>query len=405
MATRVQIAFDLTATTPVNFFVLDDSVRGVLDNTQYMLGGDTLVDVTTDVRSIQIRRGRSRQLERFTSGNANLVLDNRTRKYDPLNASSPYYGSIVPRKQITIDIDGTPLYTGSVEDWNFGYTLEGDSTAEPSCTDALSIVAQRTLAGGTAIAQKTGARVSALLDEIGWPSSTRTISTGEATLDANIIEPGANALQVMSQVADVSEPGALFIGKAGDFVFKSRADLQAFTSGATFGTGGIPFTGMEVVYGAEELFNSVAVTYTAGSVVAGTATSENIESQTAYGVFDKVYDTYLGSSADAQALADWQATSYSQPRYRVDALTVSVTSLSSTQRATLLALDLGSVVLVKWTPNDTGTEISQYVLIDGIEHTLNPAYHEVTFTLGETTASFILDDLTFGVLDSNILGF
>lgn len=405
MPTRVQIAFDLTLTAPVNFFVLDDDVRGVLDNTQYMLGGDTLVDVTTDVRSIQIRRGRSRQLERFTAGNANLIIDNRTRKYDPLNASSPYYGSIVPRKQVVIDIDGTPLYTGSIEDWNFNYTLDGDSTAEPSCTDALSIVAPRTLTGGTAIEQKTGARIEALLDEIGWPSSTRTISTGEATLDANIIEPGTNALQVMSQVADVSEPGALFIGKAGDFVFKSRSDLQAFTSGATFGTGGIPFTGMNVLYGAEELWNSVAVTYTAGSVIAGTATSENLVSQAAYGVFDKTYNTFLGSSADAQALADWQAVSYSQPRYRVDGLTVSVSSLSSIQRAAVLNLDLGSVVLVKWTPNNTGTEISQYVTIDGIEHEMNPSNHEVTFTLGETAASFILDDSVFGLLDSNILGF
>lgn len=405
MPTRVQIAFDLTLTTPVNFFVLDDSVRGVLDNTQYVLGGDTLVDVTTDVRSIQIRRGRSRQLERFTAGNANFVLDNRTRKYDPLNASSPYYGSIVPRKQVVIDIDGTPLYTGAIEDWNFGYTLDGDSTAEPSCTDALAIVAQQTLTGGTAVAQKTGARVNALLNEIGWPAATRTISTGEATLDANIVEPDTNALQVMSKVADVSEPGALFIGKAGDFVFKSRGDLQAFTSNTTFGTGGIPFTGMEVVYGAEELYNSVSVTYTAGSVVAGTATAENVTSQNAYGVYSKTYDTYLGSGADAQALADWQATTYAEPRYRINALTVSVTSLSSVQRVALLALDLGSVVLVKWTPNGTGTEISQYVTIDGIEHTLNPAQHDVTFTLGETSASFILDSSSFGVLDTNILGF
>jgi hypothetical protein len=60
---------------------------------------------------------------------------------------------------------------------------------------------------------------------------------------------------------------------------------------------------------------------------------------------------------------------------------------------------------VKWTPNNTGTEISQYVTIDGIEHEMNPSNHEVTFTLGETAASFILDDSVFGLLDSNILGF
>ena len=40
MATRVQIAFDLSATAGVNFFTLDDTDKGVLDNTAYLLGGD-----------------------------------------------------------------------------------------------------------------------------------------------------------------------------------------------------------------------------------------------------------------------------------------------------------------------------------------------------------------------------
>lgn len=408
---RVQIAFDQSATTPVNFFTLDDTVRGVLDNTAYVLGGDVLVDVTADVRSIQVRRGRSRQLERFTAGNANVALNNfgaSARKYDPMNTAGPYYGQLVPKKQIVIDVGGTPIYTGQVADWNFSYSVNGESIAEPSAVDALGYVAQQTLTGGTATAQKTGARVAAILDEIGWSSVSRTIATGDATLDANVIMPGANALQILSQVGDVSEPGAVFVGAAGDFVFKSRSQLQAYSSSVVLGgtaVGAIPFVQMDPIYGSEELWNAVAVTYTAGSVVAGTAVANDATSQTAYGVIDKTYDTFLASAADASDYASYQVSKHAQPVWRINALTVVLEALTDTQKGQILGLDLGSVVLVNFTPNDTGSAISQYATIEQIEHQASPQEHRVTFTLSKTTASFILDDATFGTLDYNSLGF
>lgn len=408
---RVQIAFDQSATAPVNFFTLDDSVRGVLNNASYVLGGDVLVDVTNDVRSIQIRRGRSRQLERFTAGNANVALNNfgaSARKYDPMNTAGPYYGSLVPRKQIVIDVGGTAIYTGQVADWNLSYSVNGESIAEPSAVDALGYVAQQTLAGGTAVAQKSGARVNAILDEIGWSSVSRTIATGDATLDANYVQPGANALQILSQVGDVSEPGAVFVGSAGDFVFKSRSQLQSYTSSVVFGgtaIGAIPFVQMEPIYGSEELFNEIAVTYTAGTVVGGTAVASDAASQTAYGVINKEYDTFLASAADAADYAAYQVSRRAQPVWRVNALTVILEALTDTQTGQVLGLDLGSVVLVNFTPNNVGSAITQYSTIEQIEHQATPQEHRVTFTLSKTTASFILNDLTFGTLDNNSLGF
>jgi hypothetical protein len=408
---RVQIAFDQSATAPVNFFTLDDAVRGVLDNTAYVLGGDTLIDVTDDVRSIQIRRGRSRQLERFTAGNANVALNNfgaSARKYDPLNTAGPYYGSLVPRKQIVIDVGGTAIYTGQVADWNYSYSPSGESIAEPSAVDALGYVAQQTLAGGTAVSQKTGARVNAILDEIGWPASGRTIATGDATLDANYLQPGANALQILSQVGDVSEPGAVFVGAAGDFVFKSRSQLQSYTSSAVFGgtaVNAIPFVQMDPIYGSEELWNDVSVTYTAGTAIGGTAVASDATSQAAYGVISKQYDTFLASSADASDYAVYQVSRHAQPVWRINALTVIVEALTDTQKGLVIGLDLGSVVLVNFTPNDVGSAILQYSTIEQIEHQATPQEHRITFTLSKTEASFILDDLTFGTLDNNLLGF
>jgi hypothetical protein len=401
---KVEIAFDLAANGQGSWFTLDDTTKGELDNTTYLLAGDVLVDVTSDARAVQVRRGRSRTLDKFTAGNANITLDNRDRSYDPTNVDSPYYGSIVPRKQVVISHNGYPIYTGSSEDWNFGYTVGGDSTAEVSCVDGFTILASATRTGGTATAQATGARVGAVLDEIGWPTAMRSISTGQATLDADVVEPTANALAYLQQV-ELSEPGALFIGKGGNLTFRDRADLQAFTSGVTFGTGGIPFTDIGVVYGTEEMTNTVNVVYSAGSAVGGTATATDATAVAAYGVMEQTYDTLLGSSADAANLGAWLVGLYSQPQYRVDSIGVNLAGLTSAQVNQVLALELGDNVLVTWTPNAMGSAISQYASIDSIEHQASPRAHTVTLTMSESTAAFILDDATWGVLDDDRLGF
>ena len=194
MATRVQIAFDLSATAGVNFFTLDDTDKGVLDNTAYLLGGDVLIDVTQYVRDFTVNRGRSTTLQKFTAGQANVTLDNRTRIFDPTYAAGTYYGQILPRKQIVIDRDSEVIYTGLVEDWNFNYDVSGQSLAEVSASDGFTLIANQTRTAGTATAQATGARVAAVLTEIGWPLTQRNISVGQATLDADVVAADDNAL-------------------------------------------------------------------------------------------------------------------------------------------------------------------------------------------------------------------
>jgi hypothetical protein len=404
MPTRVQIAFDLSATAGVNFFTLDDTDKGVLDNTAYLLGGDVLIDVTQYVRDFSVKRGRSTTLQKFTAGQANVTLNNRTRIFDPTYAAGTYYGQILPRKQIVIDRDSEVIYTGLVEDWNFNYDVSGQSLAEVSASDGFTLVANQTRTAGTATAQATGARVAAVLTEIGWPLTQRNISVGQATLDADVVAADDNALNYLQKV-ETSEPGALFIGKAGDFTFRDRADLQTYTSGLTFGGTGIPFTGMGVVFGVEELLNVSSVTFTAAGVIAGTAIATDAASQTAYGTIDETIDTLLASSADAGGLAAYRVGTLSQPKYRIDAITISLEGCTAAQVLQVLDVELGDVATVTWTPNSIGSAISQIVTVDQIAHDAAPDRHDVTFTMSETIAAFILDDAIYGVLDDDILGF
>ena len=72
-------------------FQLDDTEGyGSLDDPLCVLYVAGLgVDITEDVQEIQITRGRSDQLAEFTAGTCVIKLIDQSRKYDPVNTSSP----------------------------------------------------------------------------------------------------------------------------------------------------------------------------------------------------------------------------------------------------------------------------------------------------------------------------
>ena len=410
--TRVRIAFDLAAGGVGNFFTLDDPVKGELDDAPFGLAGDILEDVTDDVQTVTIRRGRSRELERYQAGAATVVLDNKGRKYDPAagTAITPYGASMRPRKAITVTADGLPVFSGVVDDWNLDYSLEGDHTSSVVSTDGFVFLANQDIEPHTATAQKTGARVEAILDrsEIAWPDGRRDIDTGIADLQADAIGGTANptpvnALQYLQKVEE-AEQGALFIARDGKLTFRDRSTLQILSTVVFADDGsGIPFTNIVASYGAEELRNRITVTRLNG----GTATAVGTASVEAYGAIDfEIRDVILASDGDAQGLADAILTRYQEPLLRVDGVEVVLNALPPAQTAQVLGLELGTLVQVKYTPSGIGDQIDQFVRLDSIEHAIDPFVHRVrlSFSQGETPA-LVLDSTQFGILDTNTLGF
>jgi hypothetical protein len=235
---RVRIAFDLAAGGVGDFFTLDDPVKGELDDAPFGLAGDILEDVTEDVRSITVRRGRSRELERYQAGASTVDLDNSGRKYDPAagTAITAFGASMRPHKSVTITAGGAPVFAGIVEDWDLDYSLNGDHISSVKMTDAFTFLAQQEIEPHTTTAQATGARIEAILDrsEIDWPAGKRDLDTGAATLQADAIGGTAadpkpvNALQYLQKV-DESEQGALFIARDGLLTFRSRSALQVLS--------------------------------------------------------------------------------------------------------------------------------------------------------------------------------
>jgi hypothetical protein len=410
--TRVRIAFDLSAGGVGDFFTLDDPVKGELDDGPFGLAGDILQDVTDDVRSITVRRGRSRELERFQAAAVTINLDNTGRKYDPAagTAITPYGASMRPRKAITVTANGFPVFDGVVEDWDLIYSLEGDHVASVKATDGFVFLANQEIAPHTATAQKTGERIEAILDraEIAWPSGKRNIDEGIADLQADAIGGTAdptpvNALQYLQKV-DEAEQGAFYVGADGRMTFKDRATLQILsdTVFADDGTG-IPFTAIDASYGSEELRNRITVTRLNG----GTATAIGTASVTEYGAIDfELRDTLLANDSQAQSLADLILARYEEPLLRIDGIELITNALTTQQVNEVLALELGTIVRVIYTPSGIGDPIDQFVQLDSIEHSIGPFEHRIKldFSAGEAPA-LVLDSLTFGILDTNTLGF
>lgn len=404
-STTVEIGFDLSALGGP-FFILDDAVQGVLDNTTYTLGGTLFYDVSDYVLRTDISRGKSRQLDKYTAGNAAITFLNMTRAFDPLNASSPFFGQIIPRRTVRIKTAGSAVFYGSIDDWNLSYDISGYSTAGAVVSDGFTYLAQQVLTAHTATSQLSGARIGAVLDrpEVNWPSSLRALDTGGMTLQADIVDDGTNVLDYL-QLVNLSEPGSLFMGSDGSIVFKDRTDAPSSSNLVIFtddGTG-VPFIDVQVVYGSELLYNYIQIQRSNG----GTAIASDSDSQNTYGVVALVQSGLLMSNdAGASDLADYLLSKYSEPEYRFESLSVALEDLSSANQASVLGLEIGDIARIKYTPNNTGSQIDKYASIIRIDHDIVPMSHRITFGF-ETLdyASLVLDDVVFGLLDDGRLSF
>jgi hypothetical protein len=390
----------------------NNSTSTATPNAGLGLAGDILQDVTEDVRSVTVRRGRSRELERYQAGAATVNLDNQGRKYDPAagTAITPYGASMRPRKAVQITTAGVAVFNGVVDDWDLDYSLQGDHVASVKVTDGFVFLAGQEIEPHTTTAQTTGERVTAILDraEIDWPAGKRAIDTGSATLQADAIGGTADPKPVGAlaylQKVDEAEQGALFIGSNGSLTFRGRSSLQVLTDVVFADDGtGIPFTNINAQYGSEELRNRITVTRLNG----GTAVAQDATSIADYGAIDyELRDTLLSTDTQAQSLADAILARYKEPLLRIDDIEVALAAIPAEQVADVLGLELGALVRVLYTPSGIGDAIDQFVRLDAVEHTITAADHRVrlSFSQGEPPA-LVLDSLLFGLLDINTLGF
>jgi len=184
-------------------------------------------DISADVLSVNVTRGKDPQQDTFNAASCSIQLNNEQRQYDPDYGPSPYQGLIAPTGEVRVYKENQIIFTGYITDWNFSYSPSGESIAEIVASDAFWNLNNQTLAAFTPTTQLSSARILNVLlkPEVGgtaiWPSSSRLISTGVATMGSYAVSDGTNALSYLQEV-EKAEPGRLFIDKSGRIVFRSR---------------------------------------------------------------------------------------------------------------------------------------------------------------------------------------
>ena len=383
-------------------FTLDDPVLGLLD-TGILDGSIDYEEIPQGVISVSTSRGRNRDLERTKSGQVSVALQNQDRFFDPLNTSSPFNAYVVPRRPVRVFAEGTPVFTGFIDDWDFTYSPGGNSKASFNGSDGFSIFARNVNENDAAPEELTGARLNRVLDQltVNWPSAERDIEDGNSTLSAGVVAD--NALSYITETVEASEQGLVFMSKDGKVAFRERLTVPVI-SPVTFSDNGsgVPYEDVRISYGTDLMVNQAIVTFPGG-----TAISQDLTSQVTYGITERTLDTELSTLSQAEGIADFLIERFAEPEYRVESVTVNLRALSDAQVDDVLGLELGDQARLVFTPNSVGSAISVANRVIGISHDVGVDEHRMTFNFEQLPFTFfILDDGTFGILDGEgILGF
>jgi hypothetical protein len=389
-------------------FMLDDSFYGVLNTAgRGTLGGVTFVDLTSLVESVNITRGRSRQLDQFNSGTATIAFNNITQVLNPSNTSSPYYPFVLPRCPVQILANGIPIYTGLITDWNLDYDISNQDMMYATCADNFTVLANQALNAITPSAQASGTRINTVLDlaEINYQGA-RSIDTGSSTLGAFAISQDTNCLNYL-QLINTSEQGYLFMSAAGTLTYKGRSSVLNPVAGATFNTDGtgLPYQTLINQYGDELLYNYIVTQSPAGAAqTASNAASIALYQAQQYALTDLLNST----TSEVAGLGNYLLGKYQNPVLRFTGLSTQMNALSTANQNILLRLDLTSIcTVVKNFVVGTPTTETQTLIVSGISHSITPGSHIIAYTFESTDGNqyMTLDNTIFGTLNTNLLAF
>jgi hypothetical protein len=370
-------------------------------------------DITPWVRSLEIRRGRNDELARFETAEASGVLDNRARTFDHEYDFGPFYPwEFVMRKiRVRARWDGTIYdrfvgYTG--DEFPQQYPAGGRDAIVPfTAYDGFGVLAlARPSLAFSRPAELSGARIAAVLDEIGWPAGDRSIATGVAGVSAFAAGTDTNALQHLLDVND-AEGGALFFDRSGILVFQDRhhRNVNERTSRYTFstvesGNPGLHFQDIDVRYGGR-VWNAAQITPNSGNV------QEWLDTSSKPNMFPRVFTKSLpmSSDTDALALAQYIVQMNKTPTNRCYSMNLAGAADAVTLWPALLSLEVSHHVTVKVTPPArTGTYTFEQS-IEGSDETILPGDWRLVFRMSpaDLNSYWTLGTSTLGV--DTILGY
>lgn len=408
----VIVTFDFSSGPTFGYpFVLDDPAHGILGTNVLADSASNVVDISSQVQVISIKGGYNLLTDQFEATTCNLRIYDPNGDWNPQNTSSPYYGKLIPNRKVRVSTlyNGSAHYLFSGYASSYNYSYPKDQTVgyvDVLCTDAFRLFQLVTVASiPLAVAgQTTGARINTILDSIGWPTTLRSIDTGDSLCQA---DPGTprTALGAL-KVVEATEQGAFYVSGEGTAIFKSRSKVEK-TNGAAPVTvfanngSGIGYYNITFAHDDKLVINSTTVTNNGGTA----QTYSDAASQLLYFKHSYAMPNLVGQTdADALNVATVYTVTRKDTTIRIDSLTLDLSTPDYSAGITAgLSLDYFNTVQII---SDTqgSTSIVKTLQIMGNAYEITPQKFMATFTTSEPIVdAFILDSTLYGILDTSVL--
>ena len=406
-------------------FTLDDSLKGELDNTEYVLDGvSQFATVMDGTIALTAKRGRANTGDQFAYGTMNFTLNDTYADgvFNPFDTTSPYYDpandqpGLAPLREVRFSRYSSLnvkelLWVGYIVNYDYTFTLGGLDTVTVNCADFSYQLGQTFLAEWNVTEQLSSERFDDLLDlpEVAY-TGTRSIETGVATLGGAAAYTVANGTSVAGYANKINEAeqGRIFVDREGTITFQKRIGQTLGIPVAEFHDDGtqIGYSAIDISFQADTVINRASVAHAGAS---SPEVAEDLASQALYLIQTRsITDSLVHNDAAALTLAEYLLSANPEPRFNF--LGTEFIGTPALDQDTLALLDVGDLINIQKsiTTSAGPTQFAQDLTIEGLEHRLTlSAGHAVTYFTSPTTIVFelILDDAVYGTLDEdNVLG-
>lgn len=348
----------------------------------------TFTDVSGDLETLSITRGRQTENDQAQTGQSVATLLDDADKYDNTNTSSPYYPDVVPvvpyRAQITCAGVTYPMFYGWLDPqdgWRRSEAEPGFASVAVTANDGFDPLNVAGVyqnppvdnsPGHTFASQTTGARIGEVLDVMrpAWRSAWRNLDAGRETMQAHVDDGTGTALSLIRD-AEATEPGFFFFDGSGFANFRDRTDYQTSVSQATFcdsanySAGRVMFTGLTTR--STRIVNDARTTRNGGTVQRAVDNASN----SAYLNRKQDYATQHTSDAHALQYSQWLLNQKKDSYEIIESITL-VPGMDEDTWVQVLSRELGDRITVVRTPPGASSSVTADYVIQQIAFTYGP---------------------------------
>ncbi len=356
-------------------------------------------DVTDDIRGLSIQTDRRTPLTNiFEPGRLVMQVTNRSRTYDPTNASGPHFGNLKPGRLVRAFINNNDVWWGFVDRFAMEYTAHNiDATTTITCITPLAFTGMQVVPAGQTPALTEGEAVAGRADAIVSLAANGTNVGGASWTDLPQYTARCSGADRWDRTRDrnvrdeLAKLGALEQGPVISAQTENSVILyprhwfklnpKSIVAQATFsqGVGVLPIYDASVRFDADEIITAVSMTDEIGNAVVSIDTAGESEYGTRYPA-SSFSDLPALNDEDLEGAANTVVRLRATETFRIESLTVKP-ARSAALAAALDNLDLLTRVQASWSPPGGGALISGDYFIDGITHQITREDWTTTYSL------------------------